>query len=126
MFAETKAFSGFAVKDLDEARGFYGQTLGLKLSTIDEQYGLVTLHLPGDRDTLVYVKSDHEPANYTILNFPVDDIEAAVDGLSARGVNFERYENMEQDERGIHRGGGPLIAWFTDPSGNFLSVLEQD
>ena len=114
MFASTKAFSGFAVDDLDQARRFYGETLGINTS---EQYGLMTLHLAGGRDTLVYPKSGHTPASYTILNFPVDDIEAAVDGLTARGVRFERYEGMEQDERGISRGGGPYIAWFTDPAG---------
>lgn len=107
MFANTKAFSGFAVDDLDQARRFYGETLGINTS---EQYGLMTLHLAGGRDTLVYPKSGHTPASFTILNFPVDDIEAAVDELAARGVRFERYEGMEQDERGISRGGGPYIA----------------
>jgi catechol 2,3-dioxygenase-like lactoylglutathione lyase family enzyme len=122
MFADTKAFSGFAVDDLEKAREFYDETLGLRTS---EQYGLMTLHLAGGRDTLVYPKPDHVPATYTILNFPVDDIEAAVDELSARGVRFARYDGMEQDERGIFRGGGPYIAWFTDPAGNVLSVLQE-
>ena len=122
MFANTKAFSGFAVDDLDQARRFYGEALGINTS---EQYGLMTLHLAGGRDTLVYPKSGHTPASYTILNFPVDDIEAAVDGLTARGVRFERYEGMEQDARGISRGGGPYIAWFTDPAGNILAVLQD-
>jgi catechol 2,3-dioxygenase-like lactoylglutathione lyase family enzyme len=122
MFADTKAFSGFAMKDLDEARQFYGETLGLKTS---EEYGLLTLHLAGDRPTLVYPKPDCIPANYTILNFPVDDIDHAVDELVARGVSFERYENFDQDERGVFRGGGPYIAWFKDPSGNILSVLQE-
>jgi predicted enzyme related to lactoylglutathione lyase len=85
----------------------------------------MTLHLAGGRDTLVYPKSGHTPASFTILNFPVDDIEAAVDELTARGVRFERYEGMEQDERGISRGGGPYIAWFTDPAGNILAVLQD-
>ena len=85
----------------------------------------MTLHLAGGRDTLVYPKSGHTPASFTILNFPVDDIEAAVDELAARGVRFERYEGMEQDERGISRGGGPYIAWFTDPAGNILAVLQD-
>ena len=122
MFEHTKAFSGFAVGDLEAARRFYGETLGLRTS---EQNGLLTLHLAGERDTLVYPKPDHVPATYTILNFPVDDIETAVDELTARGVSFERYEGFEQDERGIARGEGPYIAWFTDPAGNLLSVLQE-
>jgi catechol 2,3-dioxygenase-like lactoylglutathione lyase family enzyme len=122
MFANTKAFSGFAVDDLEKARKFYGETLGLKTSEAD---GLLTLHLAGDRDTLVYPKPDHTPATYTILNFPVDDIDKAVDELSARGVRFERYAGFEQDEKGIARAGGPPIAWFKDPAGNVLSVLEE-
>jgi len=122
MFANTKAFSGFAVDDLEQARRFYGETLGIKTS---EQHGLMTLHLAGGRDTLVYPKPGHTPASYTILNFPVDDIEATVDALAARGVRFERYEGLDQDERGIGRGGGPYIAWFTDPAGNILAVLQD-
>jgi catechol 2,3-dioxygenase-like lactoylglutathione lyase family enzyme len=124
MFDNTKAFSGFAVDDVEKARQFYGETLGLKTS---EENGLLTLHLAGDRPTLVYPKPDHTPANYTILNFPVDDIESAVDELVARGVRFERYDGMDQDqdERGIFHGGGPYIAWFTDPAGNVLSVLQE-
>jgi catechol 2,3-dioxygenase-like lactoylglutathione lyase family enzyme len=122
MFTNTKAFSGFAVDDIAEARRFYGETLGLMTS---EEHGLLTLHLAGDRDTLVYPKPDHTPASYTILNFPVDDIESAVDELSARGVTFERYEGADQDEKGIFHGGGPLIAWFKDPAGNVLSVLQE-
>jgi catechol 2,3-dioxygenase-like lactoylglutathione lyase family enzyme len=122
MFANTKAFSGFAVDDVERARAFYGDTLGLKTS---EQYGLMTLHIAGDRDVLVYPKPDHEPATYTILNFPVDDIDRAVDELAARGVRFERYDGMDQDERGIMRSGGPYIAWFKDPAGNVLSVLQE-
>jgi catechol 2,3-dioxygenase-like lactoylglutathione lyase family enzyme len=122
MFESTKAFSGFAVDDLEQARQFYTGTLGIPTS---EQYGLMTLHLAGGRDTLIYPKDDHTPATYTILNFPVDDIEKAVDELTARGVRFERYEGAEQDDRGISRGGGPYIAWFTDPAGNILAVLEE-
>ncbi len=123
MFANTKAFSGFAVDDLKKARKFYEGTLGLKVS---EANGLLTLHLAGSRDTLVYPKPDHKPASYTILNFPVDDIEKAVDALAARGVRFERYAGFDQDAKGIARGGdGPAIAWFTDPAGNILSVLEE-
>jgi catechol 2,3-dioxygenase-like lactoylglutathione lyase family enzyme len=122
MFTNTKAFSGFAVPDLAKAKEFYGDTLGVKTS---EEYGLLTLHIAGDRDVLVYPKPDHAPATYTILNFPVDDIDNVVDELTARGVQFERYDSMEQDERGIHRGGGPYIAWFKDPAGNILSVLQE-
>jgi predicted enzyme related to lactoylglutathione lyase len=122
MFGNTRAFSGFAVDDLAAAQRFYSQTLGLKTS---EQYGLLTLHLAGGRDTLVYPKADHTPANYTILNFQVDDIEAAVDELVQRGVQLERYPGMGQDEKGINRGGGPYIAWFKDPAGNILAVLQE-
>jgi catechol 2,3-dioxygenase-like lactoylglutathione lyase family enzyme len=122
MFANTRAFSGFAVDDLETARRFYGETLGLRTS---EQHGLITLHLAGDRDTIVYPKPDHAPANYTILNFPVEDIEEAVDALSGRGVRFERYDSFKQDEKGIMREGGPYIAWFKDPAGNVLSVLQE-
>ena len=116
MFADTKAYSGFAVDDLEKAREFYGETLGLKTS-FDEENDLLTLHLAGDRDTLVYPKPDFAPATYTILNFPVDDIDEAVDELAARGVSFERYDGFEQDEKGIFRGDGPKIAWFKDPAG---------
>jgi catechol 2,3-dioxygenase-like lactoylglutathione lyase family enzyme len=122
MFTNTKAFSGFAVDDLQKAREFYEGTLGLRVS---EANGLLTLHLAGGRDTLVYSKPDHTPATYTILNFPVDDIEEAVAELAAHGVRFERYDGLGQDEKGISRGGGPYIAWFTDPAGNILSVLEE-
>jgi predicted enzyme related to lactoylglutathione lyase len=122
MFTETKAFSGFAVPDIAAAKAFYGDTLGINVS---EDHGLLTLHLAGDRPTLVYPKPDHVPASYTILNFPVDDIDAAVDELVARGVEILRYEGMEQDDRGIMRAGGPYIAWFTDPAGNVLSVLQE-
>jgi catechol 2,3-dioxygenase-like lactoylglutathione lyase family enzyme len=122
MFANTKAFSGFSVDDMEKARKFYGETLGLKTS---EEHGLMTLHLAGDRGTLVYPKADHAPATYTILNFPVDDIDKAVDELASRGVRFERYDGMEQDEKGIFRAEGPYIAWFKDPAGNILSVLQE-
>lgn len=122
MFRNTKAFSGFAVDDLEAARKFYGETLGLDTS---EQHGLLTLHLAGGRDTLVYPKPDHLPASYTILNFQVDDIDAAVAELTGRGVRIERYQGMGQDEKGINRAGGPYIAWFKDPAGNILSVLQE-
>ena len=123
MFSETKAFSGFAAPDIEAARAFYADTLGIRTT---EEHGLLTLHLQGgERPTLIYPKPDHTPASYTILNFPVDDIEAAVDRLVERGVTFLRYDGMEQDERGIMRAGGPYIAWFTDPAGNVLSVLQE-
>jgi catechol 2,3-dioxygenase-like lactoylglutathione lyase family enzyme len=123
MFENTKAYSGFAVDDLEKAREFYGETLGLKTS--EEEQGAFTLHIAGDRPTLVYPKPDHAPASYTILNFPVDDIGEAVDELTRRGVRFERYDGFEQDEKGIFRGEGPLIAWFKDPAGNILSVIRD-
>ena len=125
MFGNTKAYSGFAVDDLERAREFYGDTLGLKTSVVDEENGLMVLHIAGDRNTLVYRKPDFTPATYTILNFPVDDVDEAVDQLTARGVRFERYDGFEQDEKGIARGPGPTIAWFKDPAGNILSVLEE-
>jgi catechol 2,3-dioxygenase-like lactoylglutathione lyase family enzyme len=123
VFTDTKAFSGFAVDDVAKAREFYGDTLGIRTS---EENGLLTLHLAGDRPTLVYPKPDHTPADYTILNFPVADIDAAVDELTERGVRFERYEGFGQDERGIMRDQGPPIAWFRDPAGNVLAVLQLD
>ena len=123
MLTNSKAFSGFAATDVEAAAKFYGDTLGLKTSI---ENGILTLHLAGDRPTIVYPKPDHEPANYTILNFPVDDVERAVDELTARGVQFDRYEGFPQDEKGIMRGNGPDIAWFKDPSGNILSVLKAD
>lgn len=122
MFSDTPAFSGFSVSDLEAARSFYRDTLGLRVA--DSPAGL-TLQIAGGRPILVYPKADHEPAKYTILNFPVDDIEAAVDTLVSRGVTFKRYPQMDQDERGIMRADGPLIAWFADPAGNILSVLQQ-
>jgi catechol 2,3-dioxygenase-like lactoylglutathione lyase family enzyme len=125
MLANSKAFSGFAVDDLQRAREFYGETLGLRTSAPDEAHGLMTLHLTGDRDTLIYEKADHAPAGYTILNFPVEEIESAVDDLTSRGVRFERYDGFPQDDRGIARGPGPAIAWFRDPAGNVLAVLQQ-
>jgi predicted enzyme related to lactoylglutathione lyase len=125
MLANSKAYNGFAVDDLRKARDFYTETLGLKTSVLDEENGLMALHLGGDRETLVYQKPDFAPATYTILNFPVEDIDATVDGLAARGVRFETYDGFDQDEKGIMRGGGPYIAWFKDPAGNILSVLQE-
>ena len=124
MFENTKAFSGFAVDDVDAARKFYGETLGIRVEDTGEA-GLLTLQLAGgERPTIIYPKPDFEPATYTILNFPVDDIDAAVEALKDRGVAFELYEGMT-DEQGIMRQGGPLIAWFRDPAGNILSVIES-
>ena len=126
MLANSKAYSGFAVDDLEKAREFYGGTLGLEVEVLDEENGLATLHLAGDRPTLMYESPDHRPASYTILNFTVEDIDAAVDELASREVTFERYDEFEQDEKGINRGGGPLVAWFKDPAGNVLAVLQED
>jgi catechol 2,3-dioxygenase-like lactoylglutathione lyase family enzyme len=126
LFANTKAFSGFAVDDIEKARDFYANTLGVKTTVLDEENGLMSLELAGgERPTLVYRSPGFTPASYTILNFPVDDIDEAVDELAARGVRFERYEEFEQDEKGIARGPGPHIAWFKDPAGNVLSVLHE-
>src|SRR5215211_3290729 len=112
MLQNSKAFSGFAVDDIEKAREFYTETLGLNVEVLDEENGLLSLHLAGDRDTLVYRKPDYTPATYTVLNFPVDDIDETVDGLASRGVRFERYDGFEQDENGVARGNGPPIAWF--------------
>jgi catechol 2,3-dioxygenase-like lactoylglutathione lyase family enzyme len=124
MLASSKAYSGFAVPDLAQAQAFYGETLGLDVTDIPDA-PLISLNLPGDRTTLIYEKADHEPANYTILNFPVADVDATVDELGGRGVEFERYEGFNQDEKGISRDQGPTIAWFTDPAGNILAVHEE-
>ena len=125
MLTDSKAFSGFSVNDLDAARRFYEETLGLKVSDV-EMDGVMRLHLGSGANVLVYAKSDHAPATFTVLNFPVPDVEAAVAQLVDRGVTFERYENPPTDEKGIMRAGGPLIAWFTDPAGNVFSVIQQD
>ena len=128
MFHDTKAFSGFAVPDVAAAKAFYGDVLGIDVTGAGsgEDNGMLTLHLAGGRDTIVYPKPDHVPATFTILNFPVDDVEAAVDALTEKGVEFQKYEGEDfaTDEKGIMRQGGPLIAWFTDPAGNILSVLQ--
>jgi len=123
MLENSKAFSGFSVDDVSKAQTFYGETLGLRVS---EENGMLQLQIAGDREILVYPKEDHAPAVFTILNFPVDDIDEAVDGLVGRGVEFERYEGFGQDEKGIMRDQGPDIAWFKDPAGNILSVIVVD
>lgn len=125
MVDSSKAFAGFSTNDIATTKRFYEDTVGL---TVSEQNGMLTLHLGSGGTVLVYPKGDdHAPATFTVLNFPVDDIEAAVDDLTARGAHFERYPYTEEsmDERGIFRGGGPLIAWFTDPGGNVLSVIQD-
>ena len=121
MFRDSHAFSGFSSNDIAKTRAFYADTMGLDVT---EQNGMLTLHLAGGGSVLVYPKDDHEPASFTVLNFPVADIDAAVDRLTAAGVRFERYEGLEQDERGIARAYPPPIAWFKDPAGNILAVLE--
>jgi catechol 2,3-dioxygenase-like lactoylglutathione lyase family enzyme len=125
MFKDTKAFSGFSVNDLAAAKAFYGQTLGLE---VEEGPAGLTLRIAGGNGTLIYPKADHTPATCTILNFPVDDVDQAVDALTSKGVTFEHYDNLT-DERGIARGiankQGPDIAWFKDPAGNILSVLHE-
>src|SRR5204862_2859343 len=125
MLEDSKAFSGFAVPDVEKAKEFYGKTLGLKVS---EDHGMLRLHLGGGNEVLVYPKPNHVPATFTILNFPVDDVDQAVDKLSKRGVHFEIYDkpDLKTDKKGVMRGNGPTIAWFKDPAGNILSVLESD
>ena len=125
MFANTKATNGFAVDDIEAAKRFYGETLGLGVTVLSEEFGVMSIQLAGGRDTLVYRKPDFAPATYTILNFEVDDVDAAVGELTAKGVEMERYEGFDQDEKGIAHGPGPSIAWFKDPAGNVLAVLQQ-
>ena len=124
MISSENAFSGFAVKDIDEAKRFYGEVLGLDVA---DDHGMVNLTIGSGGRVLIYPKPDHVPATYTILNFPVDDVDAAVDRLTAAGVKFEHYDypGLKTDAKGIARGGGPTIAWFRDPAGNILSVLSQ-
>jgi catechol 2,3-dioxygenase-like lactoylglutathione lyase family enzyme len=122
MFTDTKAFSGFSSNDVPAAQKFYGETLGLKVSDRD---GNLFLHIAGSNDVLIYPKDNHEPATFTVLNFPVENIDEAVDELAQRGVNFEHYEGFDQDEKGVMRSGGPPIAWFKDPAGNILSVIQE-
>ncbi|TWD80457.1 hypothetical protein FB561_1533 [Kribbella amoyensis] len=121
MFTKTRAFSGFSVNDIAAARTFYADQLGLDVS---EEHGMLSLNIAGGIPVLVYPKTDHVPAEFTILNFPVSDIDAAVSELTARGITFENY-GLEQDATGVHRGEGPPIAWFKDPAGNVLSVIQQ-
>ncbi len=123
MLKESKAFSGFSANDIAKAKDFYGRTLGLEVS---EDHGLLTLHLAGGHKVLIYPKPNHVPATFTVLNFPVKNVDQAVDELKKRGVRFEIYNlpDLKTDEKGIMRGKGPTIAWFKDPAGNILSVLE--
>jgi catechol 2,3-dioxygenase-like lactoylglutathione lyase family enzyme len=123
MFRQNKAFSGFSVDDIARAKTFYADTLGMP---VEEANGMLHLGIANGAQVLVYPKENHTPATYTVLNLPVEDIDAAVDALTAAGVRFERYEGMPQDDKGIMRGNGPNIAWFTDPAGNVLSVIETD
>ncbi len=120
MLGSAPAFSGYSVDDIPAAKRFYGDVLGV---AVTEENGMLVLHTPGDRNTLLYPKPDHQPATFTVLNFQVDDVEAAVDALTSLGVTFEKYEWV--DEKGINRHGGPLIAWFKDPAGNILSIIQQ-
>src|SRR5215210_1948584 len=125
MISDATTVSSFAVDDVAAAQRFYGDTLGPLVDVVDEEAGLLVLHPADDRDIFIYGKPDFAPATYTMLNFQVDDVDAAVDELSGRGVTFERYDGFDQDEKGIARGPGPQIAWFTDPAGNILAVLQQ-
>ena len=124
MLKDSHAFSGFSVGDIQKAKEFYQRTLGLAVS---ESNGLLKLHLAGGSTVLIYPKPNHAPATFTVLNFPVDDVDEAVDDLNKRGVRFEVYNepNLKTDKKGVFRGGGPTIAWFKDPAGNILSVLEE-
>ena len=124
MLTDSKAFSGFSVNDIGQAKAFYGQTLGLKVS---DAHGMLHLHLGSGATVLVYAKPNHTPATFTILNFPVKSVDTAVNELAKRGVRFEIYDapGLKTDEKGIFRGRGPVIAWFKDPAGNILSVLEE-
>lgn len=128
MLDSSRVFSSYSVDDIASAARFYGRTLGLTVAEVPEM-GLLTISVGGGRRVVLYAKDNHAPASYTVLNFPVDDIDAAVDELTGRGVRFERYEGFAQDEKGIARPAspehGPPIAWFSDPAGNILAVLEE-
>jgi predicted enzyme related to lactoylglutathione lyase len=126
MFTDSHAFSSFAVDDIDRARTFYADTLGLDVEKLEMPGGLLALHLAGGGNVMVYPKPDYQPATFTVLSFPVEDVDAAVDRLVAAGVTMERYDGFDQDDKGVARGDlGPAIAWFKDPAGNILAVLEQ-
>ncbi|MGH2574381.1 MAG: VOC family protein [Ignavibacteria bacterium] len=126
MFKNNNAFSGFSVNDLQKAKEFYSRTLGIEVSE-DSQMGMLNLHIANGSKVLVYPKTNHTPATFTILNFPVNNIDEAVEELTKRGVRFIIYNEPElrTDEKGVVRGNGPNIAWFKDPAGNILSVLEE-
>lgn len=126
IFTHTRAFSGFSVNDMEKARNFYGEVLGLKLT--EELEGSMAIHISGSSQPIfVYPKKDHQPATFTILNFPVVDVESVVDQLAMRGIKFEQYEGeLKTDAKGIFRGGPMLMAWFKDPAGNILSVVEEE
>ena len=127
MFTDSHAFSSFAVDDIDRARTFYADTLGLDVEKVEMPGGLLALHLAGGGNVMVYPKPDYQPATFTVLSFPVEDVDAAVDRLVAAGVTMERYDGFGQDDKGVARGDvGPAIAWFKDPAGNILAVLEQE
>jgi catechol 2,3-dioxygenase-like lactoylglutathione lyase family enzyme len=125
MLSGNKATSGFAVEDLNEAREFYEGTLGLRVEVLDEEHGVAMLKLAGGNEVLMYLSPGMTPPSYTMLNFEVDDVDAAVEGLTERGVDFQRYDGFDHDEKGIVRGPGPQIAWFEDPSGNTVAVMQQ-
>ena len=124
MLRDSKAFSGFSAADIQTAKKFYAETLGLDVT---ESHGLLTLRLAGGNNVLIYPKPNHVPATFTVLNFPVTDVDLVVDELTKRGVRFEIYDlpNLKTDKKGIMRGNGPTIAWFKDPAGNILSVIEE-
>jgi predicted enzyme related to lactoylglutathione lyase len=126
MFKDAQAFSSYSVNDINKAKDFYSQTLGLEVSDVPEMNGLLRLRIKNSNDVMIYSKPNHSPASFTVLNFPVDNVESTVEELIKKGVKFEIYKepNLKTDEKGIARGAGPTIAWFKDPAGNILSVLE--
>jgi predicted enzyme related to lactoylglutathione lyase len=126
MFKNTKAFSSFSVDNLNRARSFYSEKLGIEVSDVPEMKGLLYLNIEGGDKILVYEKPNHSPASFTVLNFPVKDVEKAVDELTGRGIQFEHYDGeLKTNEKGISQGMGPKVAWFKDPAGNIISVLEE-
>ena len=126
MFKDAQAFSSYSVNDINKAKDFYSQTLGLEVSDVPEMNGLLRLRIKNSNDVMIYSKPNHSPASFTVLNFPVDNVESTVEELIKKGVKFEIYKepSLKTDEKGIARGAGPTIAWFKDPAGNILSVLE--